>query len=60
MKFHRTLPIQWRRYNWQEHKKKFYGFGKYNAFKGFRRRIKCLVPKPPRYIMWNSNGGDFE
>ncbi|MBQ6220146.1 MAG: hypothetical protein IJH63_10410 [Methanobrevibacter sp.] len=53
MKFHRTLPIQWRRYNWCSHKTKFHGFGKYNAFKGYRRRIRIFSPKPSRYKLWN-------
>lgn len=53
MKFHRTLPIQWRRYNWYNRRNKFYGFGAYNLFKGYRRRIKHLSPKPSRYILWN-------
>ena len=56
MKFHRTLPLQWKRHNWYTHKRKFYGFGKYGLFKGYRRRIEFLYPKPSRYIMWNSNG----
>ena len=53
MKFHRTLPIQWRRYNWYYRKRKL-SFGKYNLFKCYRRRIVTLSPKPSRYILWNS------
>lgn len=54
MKFHRTLPIQWRLYNWNASKNKYYRFGKYNSFKGYRKRIKHCSPKNSRYILWNS------